>query len=347
MNIEWIIDKKVGILYSQENPTKSDKNIEELANKGFNVIVTIADYGYCISWKVASKVTLRHYQCTFSDYPNPSNWELQHLNEYLLYEIDHSRKIVLWFENSRTSKSVKSSINKFFKYQDIGLSKFVKSKLTSQIKRVKNISPKLTHCRACQERGCITDLVCHVSSVADAERILKSGVLLSACSARKESGKILSLEERNAAGDPPDYFEYVMFTFGNCIGGDNLVMERSLGRSPTHEELTKKFYPGVRFYFRYMDLIDHPRFCSDGYHYCKIKDTLEIKPYLILAVAPKSAIANLPKVVSSKLKDHFAFVDHRKYSDLWSWSHKVYEVAKEYNKNVGNEASHNTGFTRS
>jgi len=76
MKIEWIIDKEVGILYTQENPAKSDKNIEELANKGFNVIVTIAEYDYCISWKVASKVTLRHYQCTFSDYLNPTNWEL-------------------------------------------------------------------------------------------------------------------------------------------------------------------------------------------------------------------------------------------------------------------------------
>jgi len=234
-------------------------------------------------------------------------------------------------------KAVKSSINEFFKYEDVGLSTFVKSKLASQAERVKNefekLPPKLTHCQACKEKGCITDpyLVCHVTSVADAEKILKSGVLLSACQARRKSGQILALEDRNAAGDPPDYFGYVMFTFGNCIAGDMLVMERSLGKSPTPKELTEKFYPGVRFYFRYMDLVGHSRFCIDGHHSCKIKDVLELKPYLIVAVAPKVARTDLLRAVSPNLKECLAFVDHTKYSDLWSWSHKAYEVAKEYN----------------
>ena len=99
MNIEWIIDRKVGVLYSQQNPTKSDKIIEDLLNKSFNVIITIANHDYCLSWKIdldwkiGSKVTLRHYQCTFSNYPEPNDWELQHLNEYLLYEIDHIEKL--------------------------------------------------------------------------------------------------------------------------------------------------------------------------------------------------------------------------------------------------------------
>jgi hypothetical protein len=37
---------------------------------------------------------------------------------------------------------------------------------------------------------------------------------------------------RNAAGDPADYFEYIMLAWGNCQAGDRLVMERKLNRFP-------------------------------------------------------------------------------------------------------------------
>jgi hypothetical protein len=330
MNIEWIIDRQVGILHSPQNPTVSDKTIADLARRGFDVIVTTADYDYSISWKVGSETTLRHYQCAFGNYPEPSNWELQHLNEYLLYEIDHYRKIVMWFQDDRTGKSISTSISRFFKYDDLGLSTFVKSKLASQAERAKNIPPKLTHCQACEEKGCITELVCHVTSVADAKEILKSGILLSACEVRGESGQTLALEERNAAADPPDYFEYVMFTFGNCTAGDNLVMERELGRLPTQKELTEMFRPGVRFYFRYADLVGHPGFCSDGHHFFKIKDSLEIDPYLVVVIAPVSATADLSGAVPTGLKGRLAFVDQTKYTNLQSWSHKAYEIASQY-----------------
>ena len=332
MNIEWIIDKRVGILQGLENPTNSDKAIEDLASEGFDVLITIADYDFSISWKVGSKVTLRHYQCALGNFPEPNDWELQHLNEYLLYEIYHDRRIVLWYENTRTYKSVKTSIEQFFRFENIGLSEFIKSRLASQPERTRNIPRELTHCKACEEKRCITDLVCHVTSVTDAEMILKSGVILSACKARNKSGQDLAFEGRNAAGDPPDYFEYVMFTFGNCTAGDRLVTERALGTLPTQEELTEEFNPGVRFYFRYIDLVGHPRFCSDGYHFCKIKDMLELEPYLIAAIAPEDGRTKLLATDSFIPKERISFVDRSKYRDLWSWSHKAYEVAKEHEK---------------
>ena len=45
-------------------------------------------------------------------------------------------------------------------------------------------------------------------------------------------------ESRNAANDPADYFEYIMFSWGNCQAGDRLVMERALGRFPDDEDLS-------------------------------------------------------------------------------------------------------------
>ncbi len=332
MDILWIIDKRAGILLSVENPTNSDKAVEDLALEGFDVIITIADYNLSISWKVGSKVTLRHYQCALDNFPEPNNWELQHLNEFLLYEIHHDRRIVLWCEDLQTCKSVKASIDKFFRFENIGLSEFIKSKLVLQPERARNIPHELTHCKACKEKRCVTDLVCHVTSVTDAEMILNSGVILSACKARNKSGQDLALEKRNAAGDPPDYFEYIMFTFGNCTAGDRLVMERALRTPPTYEELIEEFNPGVRFYFRYIDLVSHPRFCSDGYHYCKIKDLLELGPYFIAVIAPEDDRTKLLAMDSSILKERIAFVDSSSYGDLWSWSQKTYEVAREYSE---------------
>ena len=40
---------------------------------------------------------------------------------------------------------------------------------------------------------------------------------------------ISSRDPRNAAGDPPDYFEYVMLGPGNCTALDKLVFERVMG----------------------------------------------------------------------------------------------------------------------
>jgi hypothetical protein len=304
--------------------------VKAIAGDGFDVIVTIADYEYCLSWKAGPNIALRHYQCTFSDYPKASDWELQHLNEYLLYEINHDRKVILWSESAAASQAIKNSVSEFFEYEEGGLSAFVKSKLASQAERARKIPPKLTHCRACKEEGCVTDMVCHVASVVDAERVLKSGVLLSACEVRNISGQILAQEESNVAGDPPDYFEYVMFTFGNCIAGDRLLLERKLGRAPTDTELAKELHPGVRFYFSYADLVKHPGFCSDGYHFCKVKDRLEIEPYLIAAVAPYATANHLSRVAPHNLRKRLIFIEHTEHIDLWAWSHMAYETAKHY-----------------
>lgn len=329
MKIEWLIDKRIGIIEGPQNPTSSDKTIEDLVRQGFDTVVTIADYDFSISWRVGSKVALRHYQCALGNYPEPSAWELRHLNEYLLYEIYHGRRIVIWCENVQTSKSISSSIPQFFQYENMGLSEFVKSKLATQPERVTDIPRELTHCKGCQEKKCITDLVCHVASVTTAGMILKSRLILSACKARNKSGQELALEQRNAAGDPPDYFDYVMFTFGNCIAGDRLVMERMLGTLPTQEELTTEFTPGVRFYFRYKDLLSHPRFRSDGYHYCKIKDMLELEPYLVVAIAPETASRELQQASSAKARKRLVFIDPATCIGLWSWSSRAYQVAKE------------------
>ena len=109
-------------------------------------------------------------------------------------------------------------------------------------------------------------------------------------------------------------------------------MERSLGRTPTPEELNYKLNPGVRFYFNYIDLVGHPRFRSDGYHYCKVKGSIDLNDYMIVAIAPESARVALSKAIDLKLRNRLAFINQDEYSDLYSWSQNAYRTAKAYNQ---------------
>jgi hypothetical protein len=292
--------------------------------------VTVDDYDFNLSWKAGRNEIIRHYRCTFGDYPHSTDWELQHLNEFFLYEIAFGRNIALWCGDEQVKGQIINSIEIFFSRGDETLSEFAKKKLESQSKRANWVPEKLTHCKSCIEKGCNTRLVCHVTSATDAEIILREGEILSATKACEKTGVELALEARNAAGDPPDYFDYVMFTFGNCTAGDRLVMERVLSRVPSPEELDEKFKPGVRFYFRHKDLIRHPRFCSDGYHYCKIRDSIDLDDRVIAIIAPGSAWDILRKEVSPKVKERLLFVDETGYTDILSWSHKAYKLAEKY-----------------
>ena len=330
MKIDWYVEKRIGIVTSDANPVESDNDIRCLKDYGFTVIVTVDDYDYTLSWKAGNNEIIRHYQCTFGDYPNPTDWELQHLNEFFLYEIAHGRNVTLWCKDDRVRVQLIKSIETFFSRGKESLSEFIQKKLGTQAERAGEIPEKLTHCKSCIEKGCMTKLVCHVTSVADAEMIVRTGEILSASKARGKSEEKLALEARNAADDPPDYFDYVMFTFGNCTAGDRLVMERVLGRMPSHEELYERFKPGVRFYFRYKDLIRHPGFRSDGYHYCKIKDSIDLNDWVIAIIAPESARDILLREGSSRLREKLLFVDEAEYPDILSWSHQSCKKADKY-----------------
>lgn len=73
----------------------------------------------------------------------------------------------------------------------------------------------ITECTACPVRkGCVTEFVCHTTSVENAVKILRCGSLLSAIKARNLSVEELMAESRNAANDPADYFEYIMLAWG-------------------------------------------------------------------------------------------------------------------------------------
>jgi len=146
---------------------------------------------------------------------------------------------------------------------------------------------------------------------------------LSAVKARNKSGHELSAEQRNAAKDTPDYFDYVMFTWGNCFGGDSLVMERSLdGANPSEHFSGKNFKPGVRFYFKYDEIINHKDYANDGHHPAKIKNELSLVDYLHCCIIPAAHKATFESIVPSNIADRVSYFDE--CEDIWEWSDKVY-----------------------
>ena len=175
-----------------------------------------------------------------SNYPNISDCEIRTIIEFIEYEKKYGRICKIECENENTLQTVLTGIKQKEAYLPVPRPKL------------------LTECTACPYRkGCVTDFVCHTTSADNAIKIFECGKLLSALNARKVPVEILMNENRNAANDPADYFEYIMFAWGNCQAGDRLVMERTLGRFPDDNDLSIGFVPGVRFYFQYEQLISH------------------------------------------------------------------------------------------
>ena len=182
---------------------------------------------------------------------------------------------------------------------------------------------KITECTACPKyKGCLTDLVCHTSSLKDAISILKCGSILSAVHARKKSAKELKVESRNAANDPEDYFNYVMFSWGNCQAGDRLVMERKLGRFPNEQDLSVNFGPGVRFFFRYEEIVNHPKAVFDGVLPVKVKDGVVLWDWVHAIVVPGEYRDKIGAHIPEGLSEKACFVE-RNGADIYGRSFKT------------------------
>lgn len=241
-----------------------------------------------------------------SNYPQVSDWEIRTIIEFVEYENKYGRECTIECENSN-------------------LLNLINEKIANRELYLKTACPKLlTECTACPHRkGCVTDYVCHTTSVDNAIKIFKCGKLLSALNARKVPVEQLMNEKRNAANDPADYFEYIMFAWGNCQAGDRLVMERELGRFPNKEDLSVHFNPGVRFYFRYEELVKHPKVIFDGVLPMKIKDEIKLSDWVYKIVIPTKWKNKIKNHISDDLKDRVIYIEND-CKDIWDWSEKVY-----------------------
>lgn len=244
------------------------------------------------------------YYKALSDYPNLTEWEIKSIQNFIRYERKHHRDVCIEIENEELKSTLLREI---------------------ELKKYKEIArPNLiTECTACNQNGCTTDYLCHIASSPNALKIIELGKLLSAKEVRDISIEDLLSEDRNAAKDPADFFDYIMFSWGNCQAGDRLVMERKLNQPPTEEDLSINFTPGIRFYFDYDDLKNHPNAEHDGYHALKIKKELIIENHIRAIVIPKLYQDDFRNKIPENLRFKVHFLKND-CNNIWDWSEKVY-----------------------
>ena len=269
--------------------------------------VNIANHDYTIIWDGV-------YYFAISDFPHISSWELKKLLTFIDFEKRHGRHVEIVCEDINITDTVNYAIAHSDEYKNASLPN------------------KITECTYCNDNGCITTFVCHTATPDNAKKIFASGRLLSAVKAFSKTGEELVSDPRNAAGDPADYFEYIMFSWGNCTAGDNLVMERLLGRGATDGERENALMPGVRFYFRYEDIIGHHGYVFDGYHPVKIKDELLLSDYLYACIIPKQFQIEFINLIQSEICDRVYYLEQNGLG-LKDWTEKAYNFIERLHVN--------------
>ena len=267
--------------------------------------VNIASHGFSLVWEGI-------YYFSPSDYPHISDWELRNLILFFEYERKNNRKAEMICEDKMILQTVHSALAN----PDLFLT-------TPKPTRI-----AVSACQNCVRGGCLTDYLCHTTEIQNAISILQCGKLLSAVKARNKTGEELSKEPRNGAKDTSDYFHYIMFMWGNCFGGDSLVMERTLIRDPNEYDLGLGLTPGVRFYFRYDDIVNHENYANDGHHPAKIKDELSLFDYLHHCIIPDIHRTTFENIVPANIADRVFYIKND-CSDVWKWSDKVYNFISQ------------------
>lgn len=264
--------------------------------------VNIADHEHMLIWDGV-------YYFALSDYPRITPWELKKLLVFINYEKQHDRHTEIFCEDETILTAIKNA--------------------DEHPETVENASlpEKITECTYCKQNGCLTRFVCHTATIENAKKILDGGKLLSAVKAFNKTADELVLDKRNAADDPADFFDYIMFGWGNCQAGDRLVMERIRDRNPNDDDLGKDFTPGVRFYFRHGDIITHLGYVYDGYHPAKVKDELVLADYLYACIIPKQHKNDFEHIVQLKIANKTYYLSQDGLG-LLDWSEKVYEFVE-------------------
>lgn len=103
------------------------------------------------------------------------------------------------------------------------------------------------------------------------------------------------------------------------------LLNMKIGRFPDENDLSVHFTPGVRFYFRYDDLVNHPNAVFDGVLPIKIRDEIILADWVYAIVIPAELQDEIKDAIPSDLKDKIIYVEND-CKDIWKWSEKVYGV---------------------
>ena len=108
-------------------------------------------------------------------------------------------------------------------------------------------------------------------------------------------------------------------------------MERKLERFPNENDLRANFTPGIRFYFRYDDLVKHPCVVFDGVLPMKVKDEINLNDWIYAIVIPTELESKIEHYIPYKLKDRIKYIEND-CKDIWEWSEKVYSILEKMKK---------------
>ena len=183
------------------------------------MIVKVCNADFSLQWDGM-------YQFALENYPQIKEWELEKLAKFIAYEQDHRRQTIVECEDLELNRQIHDYLQEhsFFppyrpSHQLVASTYDVQKKLVT------------------------SDYCSHTCTVEVAQAIFQTGKLMSAVKVFGKSGAELVTDSRNAASDPADYFDYIMFGWSNTSSGYRLAMERLLGRAPSEEELQEKFIP--------------------------------------------------------------------------------------------------------
>ena len=276
VHIEWIVEDWIGVLGSA-NPVESCEVQQQLESAGFTQVVTVRQWPFTMAWRLPDS-NLRNFMVRVMAPKEISPADLLTLQAFCVYELRHGRRVAIWFADDRVGDTMVEALREFFATGRENLNSFLAEApaiIRGRHAALPHERPRRTGCRYCHEGVCCSDLVCHGTTIEKAVKVINTGAILSACRARGVPGKELAGEPDNLAGDPPDYFDYVMWAGGNCTGVDHLVWQRVMGRPPDWAAFEATFQPAVKFFFRSRDLDGHPRMTFDGVH-AKIRGQLEL-----------------------------------------------------------------------
>jgi len=104
-------------------------------------------------------------------------------------------------------------------------------------------------------------------------------------------------------------------------------MERNLGRRATDHELESAFTPGVRFYFYFEDIINHPDYVFDGYHPAKVKNELLLSESLYACIIPMQFQSKLKALTPQEIGSRVHYLEQNSLG-LRDWAEVVYEFVE-------------------
>lgn len=162
-------------------------------------------------------------------------------------------------------------------------------------------------CSHVYAEGCGGRLVCHGTSAATAARILGRGALVPATERTGRSG--VELTRGGTRGEPADYFDYVMFTNGNCTAPEAVAYSHELKRDLVPSDLSPGYPPAVRFYFDWTQLASSTEACFDGVHLVKIGGEVLFAKMLVAAVIHMDEWPAVADSVPPELKGRMVVLD--------------------------------------